>query len=140
MSDRRSYIKSAALSAITLPLISSSKAEARILPSANSFVPEFPAQDDPAFWRTVRNMFPMRKDETYFNNGTLGPMPIPVLETITEDMKSSMENIAQFNWQVGGPKLAAGYGREFESRTREKLAKLINADKTEVSLTQNATM
>jgi len=142
MSDRRSFIKSAALSAITLPLISSSKAEARILPKANSFVPEFPAQDDPAFWRTVRNMFPMRKDETYFNNGTLGPMPIPVLETITDDMKSSMENIAQCNWQGGnpsqGPKLIAGYGSE--GHIREKLAKLINADVTEVSLTQNDTM
>ena len=141
MSDRRSFIKSAVFSTIALPLISPSGSEARTLPKANSFVPEFPAQNDPKFWKNVRKMFPMREGETYLNNGSLGPMPTPVLDRMIEEMRSSMENAARFDWsREGWPQLVGGIGGDPENRVREKLAKLIHAETTEVSLTQNSTM
>jgi len=139
MLNRRSFIESAAFSAITLPLISPSEEESRELPKANSFVPEFPVQDDPEFWKKVRNMFPLRKDATFFNNGTLGPMPIPVLERIIEDMIIVMKDFALCDYEGSGPQQIAGYG-DSEHNIRAKMAKLINADTTEVSLTQNCHM
>ena len=36
--------------------------------------------DNEEFWKVVRDQFPLTHDRIYFNNGTIGPSPYPVIE------------------------------------------------------------
>jgi selenocysteine lyase/cysteine desulfurase len=79
--------------------------------------------NDENFWAIVRDQFPLTHDRVYFNNGTMGPSPYPVLEAV----KKSLENI-DISGEYSGWEVA-----------RPKLAKFVNVDETEISLTHNVT-
>src|SRR5580765_2689470 len=51
--------------------------------------PEDDVTDNEAYWRTVRDAFPLSKDWAYLNNGTLGPSPYPVIEAVQAGMMES---------------------------------------------------
>jgi selenocysteine lyase/cysteine desulfurase len=75
------------------------------------------------YWQKLRSNFPLTKDRIYFNNGTFGPSPIKVLEAL----KKSYNNI----------NTTGNYGST--KNTFEAVAKFINADTDEISLTHNTT-
>ena len=82
MISRRNLIKSLGLSAFTFPSLSSlsnpileSRSETLLNP------------DDPDFWKSVRNQFPLDKDTVFFNPGTVGAMPNVVVEKMTDHLK-----------------------------------------------------
>ena len=78
---------------------------------------------DEDFWKIVRDQFPLTHDRTYLNNGTMGPSPYPVLEAVkkaTEDIDVSGE---YGGWEVARP----------------KIAKFVNVEESEISLTHNVT-
>lgn len=79
--------------------------------------------DDENFWRVVREQFPLSKERIYLNNGTMGPSPYVVLE----NMRRVMEDI-DISGEYGGWEVA-----------RPRIAKFINAEESEVSLTHNVT-
>ncbi len=79
--------------------------------------------DDEYFWNTVRDQFPLTHDRIYLNNGTIGPSPFVVREAV----KSSIDNV-DTNGEYGGWEVA-----------RPKLAKFVNVDESEISLTHNVT-
>ncbi len=79
--------------------------------------------DDEQFWRLVRDQFPLTHDRVYLNNGTMGPSPYPVLEAV----KKSLDSI-DISGEYGGWEVA-----------RSKVARLVNVDETEISLTHNVT-
>ncbi|MFC2097442.1 aminotransferase class V-fold PLP-dependent enzyme [Bacteroidota bacterium] len=133
MTSRRDFIKSASASAIAAPFLMSLKFK-----ETDPVVNDFPAENDPEYWKLIRKMFPLPDDETYFNTGTLGVQPTMVLNSVVNDMRSNMRNAAQCDYAGNGPLLLSGYSDEINIRT--KLAKLINAQTGEISLTQNATM
>ncbi len=89
------------------------------------------------FWEQVRSMFPLPKDQAYFNTGTLGVSPYPVLEALTHSIRSNAALAATTDYKGEGPLLLSGY-HTFEE-VRRKVGSLINADFKEISLTQNAT-
>src|ERR1041385_121788 len=75
--------------------------------------------DNEQFWNVVRDQFPLTHDRVYFNNGTIGPSPYVVLESV----KRALEDI-DTSGEYGGWEVA-----------RPKLAKFVNVDESEISLT-----
>lgn len=81
------------------------------------------ADDDEAYWKNVRQLFPLSKDFIYLNNGTFGPSPYPVID--------AMRN-GQMDADMHG-----NYGSY--DATPPKLAKFVGADHDEIALTHNVT-
>ncbi len=81
------------------------------------------SNDDEQFWKFVRDQFPLKKSRTYFNNGTMGPSPYSVVETV----KKGFLDVAT-DGEYHGQEIA-----------REKLASFLNVKITELSLTHNTT-
>jgi L-cysteine/cystine lyase len=79
--------------------------------------------DDEQFWTTVRSQFPLTHDRVYFNNGTMGPSPFPVVEAL----RNALDTI-DTTGEYGGYETA-----------RPKIAKFVNVDESEISLTHNVT-
>ncbi|MEQ8531494.1 MAG: hypothetical protein RIB86_06565, partial [Imperialibacter sp.] len=74
MTNRRSFLQRASKSAIgisAIPYLSTAPA---------SF--QFPTAEGEAYWTELRKAFPLQDKRVYFNNGTFGPSPTPVLDTI----------------------------------------------------------
>ena len=92
---------------------------------------------DPAFWERVRDEFYITPGEAFFNTGTLGATPRPVLERMIEEMRTLQVTIAHWDYTARTPNWITGYSPELA--LREKFAKLLNVDATEIALTQNAT-
>ncbi|MBI1806858.1 MAG: aminotransferase class V-fold PLP-dependent enzyme [Ignavibacteria bacterium] len=79
--------------------------------------------DDEPFWNVVRDQFPLTRDRTYFNNGTIGPSPYPVIESVKRAM-DDLDGRGEYDgWETARP----------------KIAKFMNVDETEISLTHNVT-
>src|SRR5258708_28494129 len=78
---------------------------------------------DEQFWRVVRDQFPLSHDRVYFNNGTIGPSPYPVIEAVRQTMLDLDTRGEYDGWETARP----------------KLAKFVNVDISEISLTHNVT-
>ena len=83
------------------------------------------------FWNQVRGMFPIPKDEAYFNTGTLGVLPYPVMNAVIDAIRYNAENAARTDYKGEGPLLLSGYEAFVE--TRKKDGQLINVDHKEIS-------
>jgi cysteine desulfurase/selenocysteine lyase len=79
--------------------------------------------DDDEYWKLVREQFPLKKSRTYFNNGTMGPSPYTVIETV----------------QKGFIQVNTDGEYQGEEIAREKLAAFLNVKISEISLTHNTT-
>ena len=44
---------------------------------------------DEAYWSAIRAAFPLSREWTYLNNGTMGPSPYPVIEAVHRGMMES---------------------------------------------------
>jgi selenocysteine lyase/cysteine desulfurase len=121
MGKRRSFIKQlsgalfGSLFLSNLPLLRSNASE--IPKQIGHSLPE----DE--FWRFIRNLFPLKKDWVYLNNGTMGPCPYTVVEAVK---KSITFESTHFNY--GGYDIA-----------RESIAKFLKVNQDEISLTHNTT-
>jgi len=115
MSSRRGFVKelTSGVAAAVLPqvLLAASKA------------PRNMNAHPPSFWEDVRNAFPLTRERTYFNNGTFGPSPTPVVEAI----KSSIDTV-----------YTSGEYGSIED-TREHIAAFVKVKTEEISLTHNTT-
>ena len=74
-------------------------------------------------WAYVREQFSLTHNRVYFNNGTIGPSPSPVLSAVIDAMK-----------QV---ELTGEHHEADGSTLREKLATFVGASTEEISLTHN---
>lgn len=86
----------------------------------------------------MRALFPIPKDEAYFNTGTLGVLSYPVMNAVIDAVRYNAKNAARTDYKGEGPLLLSGY--ESFAETRMQVGKLINADFKEISLVQNATI
>src|SRR5688500_18078427 len=89
------------------------------------------------FWRELRKEFLIPGDEAFFNTGTLGASPRIVREAVIDHMNHVDRDIAHWDYKADHEQYFTGYAQELW--VREKLARLINAQASEVALTQNAT-
>jgi len=134
MSSRRRFLQSLAGS-LALPFLPS---RSNSQPITTSVPDEFPKADDPRFWEKIRKQFYLREDEVFFNTGTMGASPKPVIDAVANNMRELAATMAEWDYKPDHPNWFTGYFSE--KPLREKLAKLINCDFDEVALTQNATM
>ena len=104
---------------------------------ASTLQPLRQAANDADFWKAVRAQFSLKKGQTYFNNGTMGPVPDYTLNRMMDDMRNNAIHGAETDYKGEGPELLSGYFPYEE--LRQKVAALINANWKEVALTQNAT-
>ena len=79
--------------------------------------------------KLIREAFPVLKKIVYLNVGTYGVMPEPALNEFTK---------MQSEFEINGIASDGTVHRKTEE-TRERLAKLISAEKEEISFTRNAT-
>ena len=101
-------------------------------------LPAFPEESDPQFWERVRDQLYIIPGEAFFNTGTLGATPRPVLERVIEDMRTVQATITRWDYSPNTPDLISGYSPQLP--IREKLGSLVNAAGQDLALTQNATM
>lgn len=133
MNQRRSFLKTAGLAALSTPFLSFNSTSKWSLDDLKN---EFNNSED--YWKMVRKQFPLKEGQTYFNNGTMGPTSGYVLDKMIGHMLHYNREAATIDYKNGsGPELLSGYFPYQE--LRKKLAKIINCDFKEISLTQNAT-
>ena len=78
---------------------------------------------DESFWGFVRGQFPLSRDVTYLNNGTMGPSPYVVIDAVKSEMEE-VDRLGRYGgWDAARPKLAA----------------FVNAAEEEIALTHNVT-
>lgn len=116
MITRRNFIKGVATGLITLWW------ERRL--SANGKIWEKTPRDE-TFWKVVREEFPLTRDRIYFNAGGLGPSPRTVIDTVF-NATMKLEEISET-------------GHHLIERVREKAAKFLGANLSEVAFTRNCT-
>jgi selenocysteine lyase/cysteine desulfurase len=84
---------------------------------------------DGVYWDEIRNLYDFESRFIMMNNGTLGPMPKPVFNTL----------MRYFRVQVSNPYDSYHFLPTFRESVRQKLAAFVNALPDEVALTTNTT-
>ena len=84
---------------------------------------------DGVYWEEIRGFYDFEDRFIMMNNGTLGPMPKPVFNTLMRTFRVQMNN----------PYDGYNYLPTFRESVRQKLAAFINASPDEVALTSNTT-
>ena len=105
--SRRNFLRNTALGVSSIPAISfiSKSNENQSLNDISSFLNKY----DQTYWSEVRNLFPTDKNDTYFNNGTLGVQSNYVLNAVISDMRNNAINGAKTDYKGEGPNLLSGY-------------------------------
>ncbi len=131
MISRRNLIKFLGLSAFTFPSLSG-------LGNPENGSEALLSPDDPDFWKSVRNQFPLDKDTVFFNPGTVGAMPKVVVEKMTDHLKYIASSPADWAYKDDNKEeFISGYNNLMGIRT--KVGKLINANASEIAMTDNVT-
>src|SRR5437762_9067926 len=85
--DRRNFLKNAAqlgaLSLFPFPILAEKNKERNPIPPLDF---SNAAADDDNFWNVLRMQFPLSNTRVYFNNGTMGPSPFPVIDALHQKM------------------------------------------------------
>jgi isopenicillin-N epimerase len=84
---------------------------------------------DGVYWEEIRKLYDFEDGFIMMNNGTLGPMPRPVFNTL----------MRTFRVQVTNPYDSYNYLPTFREAVRRKLAEFVNASPDEIALTTNTT-
>jgi len=110
-------------------------------PSSNNSLESFQKKknllSETDYWKAVRMQFSLKQGQTYFNNGTIGPVPDYTIIRMIDNIRENAIHAAETDYQGAGPQLLTGYFK-YES-LRTKVGNLINANFDEIALTQNAT-
>ncbi|UCC71375.1 MAG: aminotransferase class V-fold PLP-dependent enzyme [Gemmatimonadota bacterium] len=128
--SRRAFVKalvgSSALSVVAFNRLNAAVYES--LASLNKQYPQDPSPDG-AYWDAVRQHYIFEDGLIMMNNGTVGPMPEPVFNTLVD----------AFKVQCTSPCDVYGVLPGRREEVRPKLAAFINASPDEVVLTRNTT-
>lgn len=115
MTDRRSFIKTAALAVPGLAVLGASKP---------GWVPVSTIPDE-EYWEEIRQLYALPETRTYLNTGGLGPSPTPVMARFQE-LTAELQTISET-------------GHRYIEEARAPVAQFLGADETEISFTRNAT-
>jgi isopenicillin-N epimerase len=136
MLNRRNF-----LGAMFAPPLFGGKSPARSespgLPISPALSAAWPEESDPAYWDRIRDQFYFPRGEAFFNTGTIGAVPRPVLERVIEDMRTLQATVTRWDYTERTPNWISGYSPEFP--LREKMGRLVNASGNDIAITQNAT-
>jgi len=136
MRSRRNFLKATALSSMAfLPF---NEVLGSGLPEATDTLLKVKQKGtDKEYWKMIRMQFPLKEGQTYFNNGTLGPLPNFTLNKVIDNLRFNAIHGAETDYKGEGPQLLTGYFKY--EKVRKKIGALIHAEFDEIALTQNAT-
>ncbi len=117
--NRRTFIRSASLLAALSITDMETFAGKRHMETQDKSI----AEDDEKYWSSIRDFFPLTKELTYLNNGTMGPSPYPVIEAVHTAMADCDKQMHYGGWEA----------------TSAKLAGFLGASEEEIALTHNVT-
>lgn len=128
--ERRNFFKNF-LGVTAFSLYSLNKANAAIYQNILSLNQKFPVDDSPdgPYWEAIAKHFIFQDDFIMMNNGTVGPMPKPVYNTL----------IKYFKVQATNPYDFYNFLPRKKDEIRARLAKFINASPDEVVMNRNTT-
>ncbi len=128
--SRRDFVRYF-LAGSTLSVAALNTLNASVYQSIKSLNTEYVEDESPdgVYWNAVRKYFLFQDGVIMMNNGTVGPMPKPVFNTL---MKT-------FKVQATNPYDTYAYIPEKIEAVRRKVAEFINADPEEVAITRNTT-
>jgi selenocysteine lyase/cysteine desulfurase len=126
---RRDFFKFLAGSAVSLAALD--KATAAVYQSVTALNQKYLGDESPdgLYWEGIRSQFLFEDGLVMMNNGTVGPMPKPVFNTL----------MRYFKVQSTNPYDVYNFLPTFREETRAKLAAFIHASSEEVVLTHNTT-
>lgn len=125
MKSRRNFIKTAAAGTAALTAF-----PAIALDRKSDFSPLHSKVYDEDYWVKVKSQFRFAGKLRYFNNGSLGPSPLPVREA-TDAFRATLDEFpSKYMW--------GGWQTEKEE-TRTKVAELLHVDPEEIALIHNTT-
>lgn len=136
MLNRRNFL-GAMLAPSFLGSRSGGQPESSALPGPPFHSAAWPEESDPAYWDRIRDHFYFPRGEAFFNTGTIGAVPRPVLERMIEDMRTLQATVTRWDYTERTPNWISGYSPEVP--LREKLGRLVNASGKDIAITQNAT-
>jgi len=128
--NRRDFLRHF-LAGSALTLASLAEANTAIYQSISSLNARFLEGESPdgAYWEAIRKHFVFDDRLIMMNNGTVGPMPRPVFNTLTRWFRVQMTN----------PFDVYNFLPEKAEEVRKKLASFVNASPEEVIITHNTT-
>ena len=128
--SRRDFVKYL-FAGSAVSLYSLSELNAAVYQSINSLNQKYIEDESPdgVYWDAVSNHFLFQDGLIMMNNGTVGPMPEPVFNTL----------IKCFKLQVTNPFDCYNFIPRKKEEVRAKLARFINASPDEVVMTRNTT-
>jgi selenocysteine lyase/cysteine desulfurase len=126
---RRDFFRYMAGSALSLAALD--KATAGVYQSITALNQKYYGDESPdgLYWDGIRRQFLFEDGLIMMNNGTVGPLPKPVFNTL----------MRYFRIQATNPYDVYNFLPSFREQTRAKLAAFINASPEEVVLTHNTT-
>lgn len=126
MKSRRQFLKTAGVLATTLGIPGMSNSQV-ISPSKIDYSSVI---NDDELFNLVRTQLLIPKSKVYLNTGSLGPSPLPVIETVSSTIRQLEADPVSENWGTLGQQM---------EMVRSKLADFIHATQEEVLLTRNTT-
>lgn len=128
--SRRDFVKYL-LAGSALSISTLNKLNAAVYQSITSLNQKYIEDESPdgVYWDAIRKHFLFQDGLIMMNNGTLGPMPKPVFNTL----------IRYFKLQVTNPFDCYNFIPRKKDEIRTRLAKFINASPEEVVITRNTT-
>jgi selenocysteine lyase/cysteine desulfurase len=126
--SRRRFVRLLAGSS-ALSLAAFDRLNAAVYDSIAQLNQQVAGSPDGAYWEALRKHFLFQDGLIMMNNGTVGPMPEPVFNTLAQ----------YFKVQATSPCEVYNYFPERREEVRAKLARFINASPDEVVLTRNTT-
>lgn len=128
--SRRDFVKYV-LAGSTLSVSALKALNASVYQSIKSLNSKYIEDESPdgVYWDAVRRHFLFQDGVIMMNNGTVGPMPKPVFNTL---MKT-------FKVQATNPYDTYAYIPEKKEEVRRKVAEFMNAEPEEIAITRNTT-
>jgi len=128
--SRRRFLR-LGLGTTALSLSSAEALNAAVFDSVARLGRAFPDQESPdgAYWKALREHYLFEHDLIMMNNGTVGPMPEPVFNTLTSTFKIQCTEPCEVYNTFGARK----------DEVRAKVARFVGADPGEVALSHNTT-
>ena len=97
MISRRNLIKSLGLSAFAFPTLASNGFNQTTSPIDSKSL--FPSPEDPAYWKKIRKQFILAPDKVFFNTGTVGAMPKPVVDAMVKHIHTMATDVADWAYK-----------------------------------------
>ena len=133
MISRRNLLKSIGLTTLALPSL---PLFGNPIQSSDNYA--LPSKDEPDYWDKLRKQFMLANDKIFFNTGTVGVMPRPVVNAVTKHLNYMASDVADWAYKDDSKeRFISGYQDLMYIRT--KVGKIINCDPIGIALTDNVT-